>query len=147
MLEKSYVMIKPEFANNNKVIVEVKARLQNAGLKIIKESFVWYDVNHARKHYAEHVGKDFYPSLESYITSDKAYGMIVEGENAIEKIRSLAGATKSPQIGTLRYDIPVMLNIKPNITKNVVHSSDSKDSADKEIAIFEQLINKAQKSE
>lgn len=139
MIEQSYVMVKPEFANNKQIIAEVKKRIQAKGLKIIEESYINYDEKRAKMHYHEHVGKGFYPELEKYITSDKAYGIKVEGENAIAVIRALAGATKNPELGTIRYDIPKALGLERRITENVVHSSDSPESAKLELAIFEQL--------
>ena len=139
MIEQSYVMVKPEFANNKQVIAEVKKRIQAKGLKIIEESYINYDEKRAKMHYHEHVGKGFYPELEKYITSDKAYGMKVQGENAIAVIRALAGSTKNPEPGTIRYDIPKALGLERRITENVVHSSDSPESAKLELAIFEQL--------
>lgn len=139
MIEQSYVMVKPEFANNKQVITEVKKRLQAKGIVILEESYINYDEKRAKMHYHEHVGKGFYPELEKYITSDKAYGMKVQGENAIAVIRALAGSTKNPEPGTIRYDIPKALGLERRITENVVHSSDSPESAKLELAIFEQL--------
>lgn len=141
MKETTYVMVKPQFANIQQVIDEVKHRLIEAGLEIEKESFINYDVNHARQHYAAHVGKPFYPDLERYITSDKAYGMIVVGENAISTVRLLAGATKEPEEGSIRHDIPVMLNLPIRVRENVVHSSDCKEAAKTEIDIFEDILS------
>lgn len=139
MIEQSYVMVKPEFANNKQVIAEVKKRLQAKGIVILEESYINYDEKRAKMHYHEHVGKGFYPELEKYITSDKAYGMKVQGENAIAVIRALAGSTKNPEPGTIRYDIPKALGLERRITENVVHSSDSPEAAKLELAIFEQL--------
>lgn len=140
MIEQSYVMVKPEFANNKQVIAEVKKRLQAKGIVILEESYINYDEKRAKMHYHEHIGKGFYPELEKYITSDKAYGMKVQGENAIAVIRALAGSTKNPEPGTIRYDIPKALGLERRITENVVHSSDSPESAKLELAIFEQLV-------
>lgn len=140
MKEKSYVMIKPEFANSLGVLVEISKRLQETGLKVVKGSYIRYTKEAAEKHYAEHVGKDFYPDLEKYITSDKAYGMIVEGEDAIKIIRSLVGSTKDPKPGTIRYDIPEMLGLERRVTENVVHASDSPEAAEREIKIFRELF-------
>ena len=145
MKEKSYVMVKPQFANSKMVIEEVTKRLQNAGLKITQAEFVRYDAKHARQHYHEHVEKDFYPNLEAYITSDKVYGMIVEGENAIATIRALVGSTKNSAPGTIRHDIPVKLGIAPRVTENVVHASDCVEAAEKESAIFKDLVAEKQK--
>lgn len=142
MREISYVMVKPEFANYQGVIDEVKQRLQEAGLMVTKESFVNYTADDAKKHYAEHVGKDFYPSLEKYITSDKVYGMQVEGENAISTIRTIIGSTKNPAEGTIRYDIPQSLGLELRVTQNVVHASDSVESAKRELEIFENILEK-----
>ena len=82
MKELSYVMIKPEFANKAEVRAEILKRLENAGLEIIEQEMITYSAEDAKAHYVEHVGKDFYPELESYITSDVAYGMIVGGATA-----------------------------------------------------------------
>jgi nucleoside-diphosphate kinase len=145
MLEKSYVMVKPEFANHPEVIQEIKNQLLSKSentLKITKAEYIRYTSEDAQKHYAEHVGKDFYPNLEKYITSDIAYGMIVEGENAISQIRSIIGSTKNPAEGTIRYEIPKLLGLELRITENVVHASDSISSAEREIAIFENILDK-----
>ena len=144
MLEKSYVMVKPEFASKPEVVEEVKNQLLNKAenkLTILKGEYIHYTSEYAKKHYAEHVGKDFYPELENYITSDVAYGMIVEGENAIAQIRAIVGSTKNPAEGTIRYEIPKMLGLELRITQNVVHASDSTAAAEREIAIFEDILN------
>ena len=139
MKQKSYVMVKPGFANSNLTIMLIKDRLKKAGLLVEEEKYIQYDESHAKKHYFEHVEKPFYPDLEKYITSDKAYGMVVSGYNAIAKIRELCGATKNPATGTIRHDIPELLGLPIRVTENVVHSSDSPEAAEREIAIFEDL--------
>lgn len=146
MKQTSYVMVKPGFANSEAVINEVKRRLEASGIKIEEEGFIRYDKKHADAHYHEHIGKGFFPELESYIMSDKAYGMKVSGENAIAKIRELAGSTKNPLPGTIRYDIPQMLGVERDITENVVHSSDSVEAAKLELSIFEDLKNEQEKT-
>ena len=145
MEEISYVMVKPEFANNHQVIKEIQKRLytgKGAGLSLIKAGYIQYSVEDARKHYAEHVGKDFYPALEKYITSDIAFGMILKGEDAIARIREIVGATKNPAVGTIRYDIPTKLGLEIRVRENVVHASDSVEAAEREIAIFEDILSK-----
>jgi nucleoside-diphosphate kinase len=151
-MQKTYVMIKPHFANYKIVVDEIKKRLLNLGVKITTEGFIKYDKNSAEQHYAEHVGKPFYPELERYITSDKAYGMIIEGENAISQVRSIAGATikkdketgelRLPDEGTIRRDIPKLIGEECRQTENVLHSSDSEESARREIEIFKKLLKK-----
>ena len=142
MIERSYVMIKPEFANHTSVIAEVESRLTNAGLTIKETSKIKYLPEDAKQHYSAHVGKDFYPELEKYITSDVAYGMVVCGENAIAKIRELVGATKNPAEGTIRHDIPKQLGLELRVTQNVVHASDCIEAAEQEIKIFHNIVER-----
>ena len=136
-MEKTYVMVKPHFANNQEVIDLVKNEVKNAGFTIIKEKFVKYEIADAQEHYAEHFrgsyenAKGFYKELEDYITSDKAYGMVVEGEDAITTMRAA--------IKKIRSDVPGMLNEEPRMTENVIHGSDCVESAVNEIAIFKSL--------
>ena len=140
MIETSYVMIKPEFANYPYVIEEVVKRLEQVGLTIEEKAQIKYTADDAKLHYAAHIGKDFYPGLEEYITSDVAYGMVVRGENAIAKIRELVGATKNPAEGTIRHDIPKQLGLELRITQNVVHASDCPEAAEQEIKIFHNIL-------
>ena len=142
MIETSYVMIKPEFANYSSVIEEVVKRLESAGLEIQEKAQIKYLPEDAKKHYAAHVQKDFYPELEKYITSDVAFGMVVCGENAIAKIRELVGATKNPAEGTIRHDIPKQLGLELRITQNVVHASDCVEAAEAEIDIFHNIAQR-----
>lgn len=138
MIQKTYFMVKPEFANNEKLVEAVQKRVADAGLEIEFSSYVKYDEETASEHYAEHKGKGFYPELLNYITSDKAFGMIVSGEDAIATIRALAGPTKNAPAGTIRGDFGI-----GDVTKNVVHSSDSPESAEREIAIFKKAVEKS----
>ncbi|MBQ7351571.1 MAG: nucleoside-diphosphate kinase [Clostridia bacterium] len=147
MKEVSYVMIKPEFANYPEVITEVEKRLTTAGLTIEEKGQIRYSEESAKKHYVAHVGKDFYPELEKYITSDVAYGMVVSGENAIAKIRELVGATKNPAEGTIRFDIPKQLGLELRITQNVIHASDCPESAKLEISIFHNILQSEKANE
>lgn len=146
MKQISYVMVKPEFANDQRIIDEVKGRLGEKGIKILEEGFIKYNRDCAKKHYRHHVGKAFYPELEDYIVSDKAYGMKVEGENAIATIRELAGSTKDPKPGTIRFDVPEMFGYERRITQNVVHSSDNEEDALFELSIFEELLIENEKN-
>ena len=109
-------------------------------MKIIACGYIQYTQETAKQHYAAHVGKDFYPALEKYITSDVAYGMIVEGENAIATIRAIVGPTNNPEEGTIRFDIPKMLGIPRRKQENVAHSSDCKEAAKIEGEIFLSLL-------
>ena len=133
-MEKTYIMVKPHFANYQEVIDLVKKEAVNAGMQIVDEKFIKYSVANAQKHYAEHFrgsyenAKSFYKELEDYITSDKAYGMVMVGENAITTMRTI--------IKRLRLEVPAMLGEEPRMTENVLHGSDCVESANNEIAIF-----------
>jgi nucleoside-diphosphate kinase len=138
MKQLTYIMVKPEFAEKNEVIELVKKEAREAGMEILREKFVMYSVELAQKHYAEHFrgsyenAKGFYKGLENYITSGRAYGMVMEGENSIETMRAV--------IKRLRTVVPpVSDDPEVNMTKNVLHGSDCEESAEKEIAIFDSM--------
>lgn len=140
-MEKSYVMIKPEFANHDWIVDEVIKRLYRAGLRIVCAGFVSYTREDAKVHYAEHVEKSFYKELEDYIVSDKAFGMIVEGENVIKRVRFIVnGPEKAPSAGSIRYDIPKLMGRELDITKNVIHASDKPESEEVEEKLFRSLL-------
>ena len=137
MKQITYIMVKPHFANFDNVIELVKKEAEAIGMTILEEKFVRYSVLDAQAHYAEHFrgsyenAKGFYKELEDYITSDKAYGMVMEGEDAIQAMRTV--------IKRLRLEIPAILGEEPRMTENVLHGSDCVESAEKEIAIFRSL--------
>lgn len=138
MKQLTYIMVKPEFAEKPEVIELVKKEAKDAGMEILREKFVKYSKEIAQKHYAEHFrgsyenAKGFYLSLEDYITSGRAYGMVMEGENAIETMRAI--------IKRLRTVVPpVSDDPEVNMTKNVLHGSDCVESAENEIAIFDSM--------
>ena len=154
-MERSFVMVKPKFADRPEVIEYVKKRLTDAGLKIVSGEYKSYSTEKAQEHYAEHFrgsyenAKPFYKTLEAYITSGKVYGMEVVGENAIARIRELVGSTIKtdketgaqilPAKGTIRYEVPLMINEPHDITENVIHASDAPSAGERELAIFKTL--------
>ncbi len=131
MAEKTFFMIKPDGVARG-IAGEVISRVEKKGLKITAIKMIHIDESLAKKHYQEHVEKDFFPSLLSFITSSPSIAMVVEGEDAIKVVRRLVGETdpkKSPP-GTIRGDFGL------GSTENIVHASDSEESAKREIAIF-----------
>lgn len=132
MKQTTYMMVKPGFANDVEIVDAIVKRVREAGLKIEEASYVKYDTATASEHYAQHLGKSFFPKLIDYITSEKAFGMVVSGENAISVVRALSGPTTDAPKGTIRGDFGF-----GDITKNVVHSSDSEASSAREIEIYE----------
>lgn len=129
--ERTFVMVKPDGVQRG-LIGEVVSRLERRGLKIVAMKMLWIDEELARKHYAEHEGKPFFSSLISYITSGPSVAMVVEGESAIQVVRSMLGRTdpKEASPGTIRGDFALFTG------RNVVHGSDSPASAEREISLF-----------
>ena len=114
------------------LVGEVIGRLERKGLKIAGLKMVHVSEELANKHYGEHVGKPFFNSLVSFITSSPLIALAVEGENAVEVSRNLMGATnpKEAAPGTIRGDYGLTIGM------NIIHGSDSLESAERELAIF-----------
>ncbi|MGX6592423.1 nucleoside diphosphate kinase [Cetobacterium ceti] len=131
MLEKTLLIIKPDGVKR-KLIGEIIKRVENKNLNIIEMKMERVTLAKAEAHYEVHKEKPFYKGLIEFITSGPVVLMVVEGENAIEIIRHLAGETSPTKAlpGTIRGDFSL------DILENVVHTSDSKENADKEIKNF-----------
>lgn len=130
-LEHTYVMVKPDGVARG-LVGEVIGRLERKGLKLVNMSMLTIDEELAGRHYAEHTDKPFFPDLVSFITSGPVVAMEWSGEDAVAVVRSLMGATNPVDAapGTIRGDLALV------ITENIVHSSDSVDSARRELDIF-----------
>lgn len=130
-IERSLVIIKPDAVQRG-LIGEITARYERRGLKIAAMKLETVTRETAEKHYGEHQGKPFYEGLVSYITSAPSVLMVVEGPDAVSIVRTTNGATKSAEAapGTIRGDFAV------TIGRNVIHASDSVESAAREVGIF-----------
>jgi nucleoside-diphosphate kinase len=130
-VERTFVMVKPDGVAR-RLIGEVIARLERKGLDLEKIRMLEIDEELARRHYAEHVEKPFFDELIAFITSGPVVAMQWSGEDAISVVRALMGATDPKQSppGTLRGDFGLA------VTQNLVHGSDSPDSAVREISLF-----------
>jgi len=130
-LEHTYVMIKPDGVARG-LVGEVIGRLERKGLTLVNMSMLTIDDELAGRHYAEHTDKPFFPDLVSFITSGPVVAMEWSGEDAVAVVRSLMGATNPVDAapGTIRGDLALV------ITENIVHGSDSVDSARRELDIF-----------
>ena len=108
------------------------ARFEDKGLNIIAMKMMRVTPDLAKKHYEEHVKKDWYPALEGFITGGPIVAAVVEGLEVIRVVREMLGATSGLKAapGTIRGDLAIEL------TENLVHGSDSPESADREIALF-----------
>jgi nucleoside-diphosphate kinase len=124
-------MVKPDGVRRG-LIGEVVGRLERKGLRLIRARMLTIDAALAARHYAEHVGKAFYPDLEAFITSGPVFAMEWEGEEAVEVARALMGVTdpKKAAPGTIRGDFGLVT------TENIVHGSDSPASAARELGLF-----------
>ena len=131
MSERTLVLIKPDGVRRG-LAGEVLSRIERKGLRIVAMDMRVVGRDLAETHYAEHAGKPFYGSLVEFITSGPLVAMVVEGPRAIEAFRALAGATDPVKAtpGTIRGDYAL------EVQDNIVHGSDSPDSAEREIKIF-----------
>lgn len=132
-------MLKPGVLNR-RLVGEVISRLENKGLKLVGLKLMQIDEELASKHYAEHNGKSFYGELVSYITSAPVVAMVWQGDDCVTLVRKVVGATKpsEAQPGTIRGDFC------SHTSHNVIHASDSDESAEREINLFfrpEELID------
>jgi nucleoside-diphosphate kinase len=130
-MERTFVMVKPDGVRRG-LVGEVIGRLERKGLALRKIRMLQIDEEMAGRHYAEHVDKPFYGDLVSFITGGPVVAMEWEGEEAVAVARALMGATDPKQAdpGTIRGDFGLA------ITENIVHGSDSPDSAARELDIF-----------
>jgi nucleoside-diphosphate kinase len=129
--ERTLVLIKPDGVRRG-LAGDVLSRIERKGLRIVAMDMRVVGKDLAETHYAEHAGKPFYGSLVEFITSGPLVAMVVEGPRAIEAFRALAGATDPVKAtpGTIRGDYAL------EVQDNIVHGSDSADSAEREIKIF-----------
>ena len=131
VIEKTYTMIKPDGVRAGH-IGEIVNRFERAGLTIERMELCKLREEQARQNYAEHEGKPFYDGLIEYVLSGPVVKMCVSGEGAVSKVRSLMGATNPADAtpGTIRGDFGLTMD------ENVIHGSDSPESAQREIGIF-----------
>jgi nucleoside-diphosphate kinase len=130
-MERTLILVKPDaFARN--LTGEIIARFERKGLRLVAMKLMTMSRDLAARHYAEHEGKGFYLPLIEFITGGPVVALVAEGERAIEAVRGLCGATDGVKAaaGTLRGDF------SSSNRENLVHASDSPESAQREIAIF-----------
>jgi nucleoside-diphosphate kinase len=130
-MERSLIILKPD-ALQRGLMGTIISRIEQRGLKIAGMKLVQLDETLARRHYAEHEGKPFFSGLVQYITSAPVVLIVVVGENVIEMVRSMVGATNPVKSapGTIRGDFAV------SIGRNLIHASDSPESGDREVQNF-----------
>lgn len=130
-MEKTFVYLKPNTIQRQ-LSGEVISRFEKRGLKIVAMKMFKMSKELAEELYEEHRGKDFFEPLIKFVTSSPVIAMIFEGTNAVERVRHTIGATDPLKAngGTIRGDFGV------TVRKNLVHASDSVESAEREMKIF-----------
>jgi nucleoside-diphosphate kinase len=131
MADRTLVICKPD-AVERRLVGEIVGRIERKGLRLVAADLRTIDAGTAKQHYAEHEGKPFFGDLVAFVTRSPALLMVVEGPEACKVVRTLMGATnpRDAAPGTIRGDLAVEL------TENLVHGSDSPESAAREIALF-----------
>jgi nucleoside-diphosphate kinase len=131
MSQRTLVLLKPDAVRRG-LVGELLARYEAKGLTIAAMKQCTIDGELADRHYAEHVDKAFYPPLRAFVLSGPIVALVLEGDEAVEIVRALNGATDGRKAapGTIRGDLSI------SNRENLVHGSDSLASADREIAIW-----------
>jgi len=130
-MERTLILLKPD-AVERQLVGTILSRFEKKGLRIVAMRMLQFTPELARRHYADHVGKPFYPGLEAYITSGPAAAVILEGTEAVAVVRRMIGPTSGIEApaGTIRGDLSL------SGQRNLVHASDSPAAAEREMAIF-----------
>ena len=130
-MECTLILLKPD-AVERQLVGTILSRFEQKGLKIAAMRMLQFTPELARRHYADHVEKPFYPGLEAYITSGPVVAAILEGTEAVAVVRRMIGPTSGIEApaGTIRGDLSL------SGQRNLVHASDSPAAAEREMAIF-----------
>lgn len=131
MIQRTLVLLKPDTVRRG-LVGEVLSRYQAKGLELVAMQLRTIDAEQADRHYAEHVERDFYPPLRTFVTSGPLVALVLEGDEAIEVVRALNGATDGRKAapGSIRGDLAL------SNRENLVHGSDSPESAEREIGLW-----------
>ena len=129
--EQTLVLVKPD-AFHRGLVGEIISRLERKGLRMRAVKMMRMDADLATRHYAEHVGKDFFQPTVDFMTASPILAMVWEGREAIQVVRRLAGKTNAAEAepGTIRGDLALSHRY------NLIHASDGPESARREIGLF-----------
>ncbi|WP_347549846.1 nucleoside-diphosphate kinase [Pseudalkalibacillus hwajinpoensis] len=130
-MEKTFLMVKPDGVQRN-LIGGIVSRFEKKGFNLVGAKLMTISKDLAETHYGEHKERPFFGELVDFITSGPVFAMVWEGENVISTARTMMGSTnpKDANPGTIRGDFGVQVSM------NVIHGSDSPESAEREIALF-----------
>ena len=140
--ERTLILVKPDGVERG-LVGEVLARIERKGYRLLAAEMGEVSPDLARKHYEEHARKPFFPSLVDYLTSGPVMAVVVAGERAVAGMRNLVGPTDPTTAppGTIRGDLG---HTRDGVSMyNVVHASDSRVSAEREIALWFAHLNEA----
>jgi len=131
LVERTFVLLKPD-AVQRALVGEIVRRFEGRGLKVVALKMVRVTRPLAETYYAEHKGKGFFQPLISYITAGPSVAIVLEGDGAVAAVRRMMGKTNSAEAepGTIRGDLAL------TVGRNVIHGSDSAESAKREISLF-----------
>ncbi|RAP50128.1 MAG: nucleoside-diphosphate kinase [Methanosphaera sp. rholeuAM74] len=131
MKQRTFAMLKPD-AVKRRLTGIILSRFEQRGFKLVAAKTMIISDELAKTHYGEHEGKPFFDDLISYITSGPVFAMVLEGDDVISLVRKMVGATnpKEADVGTIRGDYAI------DTGRNIVHASDSQESAEREIKLF-----------
>src|SRR5690625_2390272 len=130
-MEKTFLMVKPDGVQRN-LIGEIVSKFEKKGFKLVAAKLMIIPTELAESHYNEHKERPFFGELVDFITSGPVFAMVWEGENVIKIARNMMGSTNPQEAdpGTIRGDYGV------TVGKNIIHGSDSEESAAREINLF-----------
>ena len=130
-MQRTFIMVKPDGVRR-RLVGEVIGRIESRGYDIREMKLFTIDESLASKHYAEHTEKPFFGELVSFITSGPVVAMVVEGPDAVAGMRQIMGATNPLEAapGSIRGDFATVIG------ENIVHGSDSPESAEREVNLF-----------
>ncbi|MBN1385617.1 nucleoside-diphosphate kinase [Candidatus Woesearchaeota archaeon] len=141
MLQRTLVLLKPDCVQRM-LSGRIISRFEDAGMKIVGMKFIWITPDFAKRHYAAHIQKAFYPGLEKYITEGPVIAMVLEGLHAVETVRKIVGPTEPRKAmpGTIRGDFAhhsyEYTDAKGKSIKNLIHASGSIEEAKQEIILY-----------
>ncbi|MEI7473877.1 MAG: nucleoside-diphosphate kinase [bacterium] len=130
-MERTFIALKPDAVQRG-LIGEIISRIEKRGFKIVAMKLMHLSEEKAKEHYSEHIGKPFFDKLVTFITSGPIVAIVVEGVNVVKTMRKTMGATnpQDSELGSIRADFG------QDMGRNIIHGSDSLESAKREIAIF-----------
>ncbi len=129
--QRTLVLLKPDAVRRG-LIGEIIGRFEAKGLSVVALELRTIDAAQADRHYAEHTARDFYPPLRAFVTSGPLVAVVLEGDQAVDVVRAINGATDGRQAapGSIRGDFSL------SNRENLVHGSDSPESAEREISLW-----------